>query len=136
MTRALGLLLGFAQGCASEGELVRVSAGRAGETGCAVVIEFPAGRFEGMAPRELLSPSVLRDRLPEFAANELAGAAALLRSQGGLLELTSAAPDELAFTVQIPLVLPVEPTGSQRGFRAAPRAAAPGKTPLAADPFA
>lgn len=98
LTQALDALLFLAHHAAGPEGTVRVEA-RAMESPeeeleARVSIRFPAGRFRGHAPGELLEPYALRRELPELGANALAAACSLLRGQGGRAELRAEAGGE------------------------------------------
>ncbi len=98
LTQALDALLFLAHHAAGPEGTVRVEArpmeSPEEELEARVSIRFPAGRFRGHAPGELLEPYALRRELPELGANALAAACSLLRGQGGRAELRAEAGGE------------------------------------------
>ena len=129
---AFETLLQFARLCAGQGETVRVVYTPQGASELLVSVEFPAGPLAGLGAEQLSDPQVLRERLPEIGANDLAAASAILTSQGGGLEVHGNGNGQLLLHARLPL----ERRGAPAPASAPPRASAPRQRATGDDPFA
>jgi hypothetical protein len=104
LTRAFGSCLHFARSLAEEGEVVRVVT--APSNGMVTVrIEFPATGLGDVEPGALLIPG--SSAAPGAPSHDLAAARAVVRSQGGELEVAAPAEGELEILVTLPAAEPV-----------------------------
>jgi hypothetical protein len=106
LTRAFGSCLHFARSAAAEGEVVRVITSPS-DGMVAVRIEFPATNLGDVEPSALLqSGGRSRSGAP---SHDLSAARAVVRSQGGDLELSAPKEGELEILVLLPAAQPVSP---------------------------
>lgn len=103
LAMAFESVLALARLCSSGGDTVRVSYTPVNATSLAIAVEFPAGPLQGLDPRRLLDTALLRERLPELGPSELAAASAILKSQGGSLELSALPEEHLAVRMRLPV---------------------------------
>jgi hypothetical protein len=140
LTMAFETVLSLARLCSSGGDTVRVTYTPLNGSALSIGIEFPAGPLHDVRPERLLDVAVLRERLPDLDPNELVAAAAILRSQGGGMEVLVPAEGQLAIRMRLPVERSTKSAGtavrpdSARGEGAKPAGRAP-RTRVD-DPFA
>ena len=130
VTWAVEALFSLARQCAAAGEVVRVVYSPLGsEVG--VTVEFPAGPLAGLARERLFDAGAIHERLPEYGANDLAAAAAILRSQGGDLSVSTTGTGSLAVQMRLPLLRQGNAPPTAAGARSPPAARATSNDPFA-----
>jgi hypothetical protein len=103
LTLAFETVLSLARLCATGGDTVRVAYTPLNGSSLSIGIEFPAGPLHDVRPDQLFDVAVLRERLPELGPNELAAAGAILRSQGGDMEVLAPSEGQLAIRMRLPV---------------------------------
>jgi hypothetical protein len=106
LSEALGCVLELARACGAPDGLIKAPYDSLSTGRVTLGVDFPAGPLSGADPTTLLEPGApgsLADLLPDYGPADLAAAAALVQSQGGLLRLSPAKGGRLVAELELPL---------------------------------